>query len=518
VSRVASRAAALALALAAGAAWPHASLVDTSPVDGAQLEAPPAEAVLRFDEPVTPTAVRLLDGSGTPVPLPAPPRARDNEIHVALPAGLRAGQYLLSFRVTSLDSHPVGGSVAFAIGTEPATTRVAGSAETGAAWPRVALRALHYLALFAAAGGALFLLLVAPFPGQRKLLVGAAAIAALTALAGAGLQGAALADATVLGFDAWHAGLASSRGRSAIVAVLGALAIAGAVTLPRQSARAALLAAGTILLIGSLLLTGHAATARPRAFATTALAAHALAAVFWAGSLVALFAILRAGADEVLPALRRFSRIAIVAVPVLALGAIGFAAVQLSALADLRQTPYGGLILLKALLLAVLVALAAVNRFRLVPALGRGDARAADGLRRTIAGEIALVVCVAGVTAVLSQTPPPRPAATGVVLSLHAGERSVELAVAPAHAGRNTIRATFGELDARRPEPAEVILEIANPGAGVEPIVRRPERVAPGVYRHEGGELAFVGTWTIAIHARIGDFDRVVFRAELAIR
>jgi copper transport protein len=517
VTALARPGAALALALAAGAAWPHASLVGTSPADGARLEAPPAELLLRFDEPVTPTAVRLLDASGTPVPLPAAPAARDNEIHVALPVGLRAGQYLVSFRVTSLDSHPVGGSVAFAIGADLPAPGLRPAAPEGSAyaWPRVALRALHYLALFAAAGGALFLLLVAPFPGARAILVGAGAVAAFTALVGVGLQGAALADAGVLDRDAWHAGLASSRGRSAIVLALGALAIAGGAMATRRPVRRGLLAAGAILAVGSLLLTGHVATARPHVPATAALAAHAFAAVFWAGSLVALFATLRAGAAEALPALRRFSRIAAVAVPVLALGAIGFATVELGALADLRQTSYGGLVLLKALLLIVLVALAAVNRFRLVPALGRGDAGAAGWLRRTIAGEIGLVVCVAGVTAVLSQTPPPRPAAAGVVLSLRAGDRSLELAVAPAHAGRNTIRATFPAGSA---EPAEVTLEIGNAGAGVEPIVRRPVRVAPGAYRYAGDELAFPGTWTVAVHARIGEFDRVVFRAELAIR
>jgi copper transport protein len=521
VSRAAPRVAALALGLIASAAWPHASLVDTHPADGARLEAPPAEVVLRFDEPVTPIAVRLLDASGAPLTLPAPPAAHDNQIRVAVPPGLPPGPYLLSYRVTSLDSHPVGGSVAFAVGTDApaAASGATGPADSGPGWPRVALRALHYLALFTAAGGALFLLLVAPFPGQRPILVGAAAIAALTAIAGTGLQGAALMDAPVLGLDAWRAGLASSRGRSAVVLVAGALAIAGGATVRRQPLGRGLLAAGAIVSMGSLLLTGHVATARPPVFAGAALAAHVFAAAFWAGSLVALWAMLRGStAVQALPALRRFSRIAIVAVPMLALGALGFATIQLGALADLRTTPYGGLILLKALFLAALVGLAALNRVRLVPALARGDGRAAGRLRGSIGGELVLVACVAGVTAVLSQTPPPRTAATTVVRTLHAGERSLELSVAPARAGRNTIGVRFTEIDGGRPEPAEVTLEIANPAAGVEPIVRRAERLAPGDYRYEGGELAFPGAWTVEIHARVGDFDRLVFRAELAIR
>ncbi len=519
----AARAAALALALCAGEAWAHAALVETAPADGARLEAPPAEVVLRFNEPVTPIAVRLLDASGAPVALRTAPTAQGNEVQITVPPGLRTGQYLLSFRVTSLDSHPVGGSVAFSIGTETSAPgpRVAALGESAPEWPRVVTRALHYLALFTAAGGALFLLLVAPFPGQRAILAGAAALTALTATVGAGLQGAALvgAGAGLFDIDAWHAGLASSRGRSAIVAALGASAIVGGAVAKGRPLRSGLLVVGAVLAVGSLLLTGHVATAQPRALAATALAAHVFPAAFWAGSLLALFATLRAGPSAgASVALRRFSRIAIVAVLVLALGALAFATIQLGALEDLVDTAYGRLILLKSVLLTGLVALAALNRLRLVPALEHGSPRAAGRLRRSIAGEIALIACVGGVTAVLAQTPPPRTPAASIVRTLHAGDRSLELSVAPARAGRNTIRATFREAGAGRPEPAEVTLEILNPGAGVEPIVRRAERLAPGEYRHEGGELAFPGAWTVEVHARIGEFDQLVFRTELAIR
>lgn len=102
--------------------------------------------------------------------------------------------------------------------------------------------------------------------------------------------------------------------------------------------------------------------------------------------------------------------------------------------------------------------------------------------------------------------------------TLSVGDRALGLSVTPARAGRNTLRARFLETGAGRPEPAEVNFELANPDAGVEPIVRAAQRIAPGDYRHEGSELAFPGAWTIEVHARVGDFDRLVFRAELAIR
>jgi hypothetical protein len=42
--------------------------------------------------------------------------------------------------------------------------------------------------------------------------------------------------------------------------------------------------------------------------------------------------------------------------------------------------------------------------------------------------------------------------------------------------------------------------------------------VAPGDYRLEGSELAFAGAWSIEIHARVSDFDRVTLRGRLVIR
>jgi putative copper export protein len=67
--------------------------------------------------------------------------------------------------------------------------------------------------------------------------------------------------------------------------------------------------------------------------------------------------------------------------------------------AGLIGTAYGWVLLLKAA--ALLLGLAAINRFRLTPALGRQDAQPARGaLMRTIAAETVLglmVVLAAGV-------------------------------------------------------------------------------------------------------------------------
>ena len=77
--------------------------------------------------------------------------------------------------------------------------------------------------------------------------------------------------------------------------------------------------------------------------------------------------------------------------PLLGLAGVGLAAVLLPDLAALRR-PYGQILCVKALLFAVLLALAARNKLALVPALARADLRALPVLRRNLLLEYALIV------------------------------------------------------------------------------------------------------------------------------
>ena len=111
----------LALAAAwSGGALGHAGLVASTPADGASLAAPPMSVELRFTEPVTPVAIRLFAGSAPAVSLSAPQTTSD-VVQLALPPKLGEGLYVVSFRVISIDSHPVGGSIVFAVEVVPGT-------------------------------------------------------------------------------------------------------------------------------------------------------------------------------------------------------------------------------------------------------------------------------------------------------------------------------------------------------------------------------------------------------------
>ncbi|MDQ2105145.1 copper resistance CopC family protein, partial [Azospirillum isscasi] len=190
--------AALMLMLLAAPALAHAVLVDSAPEDGARLDRPPAEAVLRFNEPVRPVAVTLIGPGGVELPLPAPPSAGDGALRVALPGGLAQGTHVLSYRVSSGDGHPVAGSILFGIGAEPERPAQAdGATPPATLLAAAAVRALHYGSLLAAVGGGLFLVLVAGrwSPLNRRLRPGLClgiGIAALVAVLNAGLAGQVL--------------------------------------------------------------------------------------------------------------------------------------------------------------------------------------------------------------------------------------------------------------------------------------------------------------------------------------
>jgi putative copper resistance protein D len=173
--------------------------------------------------------------------------------------------------------------------------------------------------------------------------------------------------------------------------------------------------------LGLLAAAGHAAAVEPgTAAAIGADVLHLAAAGVWVGGLLPLAALLRAGSEEAgadarpyaVLTTRRFSRLALVAVGLLALTGVANALNHVATIAGLVGTPYGRWLLLKLLILAPILALAAVNRRRLLRALS-GDGPtvgrpAMRRLRRFVVAEAALALALLAVVAVMSATPPAR--------------------------------------------------------------------------------------------------------------
>ncbi|MCO7220178.1 copper resistance protein CopC, partial [Klenkia sp. PcliD-1-E] len=116
---------------AAGPASAHATLVTSSPAEGARLDTAPAEVTLQFDEAVSLGAgyARVLGAGGDRVDTGAA-SVTDDVLTIPLRDDLPDASYVVTWRVVSADSHPVSGAYAFVVGDGelvPATGAEAGS-------------------------------------------------------------------------------------------------------------------------------------------------------------------------------------------------------------------------------------------------------------------------------------------------------------------------------------------------------------------------------------------------------
>ena len=109
------------LVLYAAPASAHATLVTSTPGDGARLKSAPASVSITFDEPVSISYFHVIDPSGDRVEAGTPthPGGDGTKIAVNLRPGLGDGTYVESWRVISADSHPVAGTVRFVVGNGP---------------------------------------------------------------------------------------------------------------------------------------------------------------------------------------------------------------------------------------------------------------------------------------------------------------------------------------------------------------------------------------------------------------
>ncbi|MDE2149316.1 MAG: CopD family protein [Gammaproteobacteria bacterium] len=171
--------------------------------------------------------------------------------------------------------------------------------------------------------------------------------------------------------------------------------------------------AAAALAAASLSLASHAAAAsqRWRLFADLA---HVLAAALWLGALPLLAAMLYGDGAEPARAqrvIRRFSRMGVVCVAVLAFsGGVNASPLGLSA-AVWWGSGYGRMVLVKIALFSAMLGLAAYNRWRLTPCLAGTEARAAmQALRRSIGAELLLGAVILMVVGMLGATMPPHTA------------------------------------------------------------------------------------------------------------
>lgn len=277
-------------------------------------------------------------------------------------------------------------------------------------WVVLGLRAASFVAIFQAAGAAIFLLLFERSIGEPnaeriRAAARAATVAALclTVLHYV-LTPARMAGSFAATFDPslGELLLASSAGTASVVRVVGLGLLT--LSLDRPSRASTIGAAvGTALTLGSFALMGHTVIHPQRALLLPLLLVHVGVAAFWFGALWPLRLVTRAEpAERAATVVARFSAYAARLVPLLFVCGVLLAVLFVRSLAELA-TPYGAMVLGKTAGFAAVLRLAALNKWRYVSRLILGDRGAAMALGKTAVAEwVMLAVVLAAIAAMTS--------------------------------------------------------------------------------------------------------------------
>ena len=272
----------------------------------------------------------------------------------------------------------------------------------------IVIRAASFVASLQAAGLAIFTALFAHYLGTsagpiRRLGVYSALIGLALVLAHHGLEAARMTGELS---GLWDLGLQkqvlhSSTGAASVARLVALLLIAmGAARNGSPWRLLGLL--GAVALAVAFLLVGHTSTHPQRWALAPLLLTHLLIIAFWFGALPSLMLASRQEAAATAARLvASFTAIATWLVPLIAFAGLAMAFILIPSPSALLR-PYGVLLMVKLGLFAALMVLAALNKWRLGPAIAAGGAPSLTALNRSIALEYVLIVAVLAATATLT--------------------------------------------------------------------------------------------------------------------
>jgi copper transport protein len=498
--------AAAVLSLVGGIAAAHANYVKSNPASDARLTKPPTDVRVTFSE--LPDArgsdLAVLDVDGKRLDNRDVTLVSDepNTLRVTV-GGLGDGGYLVAWTALSaVDGHETKGLIAFSVNAPLPPIKDVGPATPPPTAGEIAGRMLSYVGMALLTGVAFFTMFIrvptsaAEERRERELvLVAGAALVAGGAILivgqGTNIPGRLLA---LLGVRA-VAGLAA----------MASLAVSSRL-LPPDARREATAFFGLIAGLTATLVSHAAASGDLRYVALDYL--HVIAISIWLGGVVAFayVALPSARADhpsELGRTVWRFSLTALVAVAVIVTTGVVQSLDRLVLVEDLIETPYGIALLAKVVLLALLLALGALNLLVWGPRLRRGE-RASTELRRDVMGESALFAGVLLAAAFLTAFAPPAQA-SGAAFdeTKHVSGMRVQLLTASTLPGRNryVVRVQQGLTPITGAEKVALRFTMVEHDMGEIELVAT-ER-APGEYVAEGSPTAMFGTWKAEVIVRL---------------
>lgn len=396
----------------------HASLEQRIPEANARLEQSPPFVALTFNEPIDPGvgSLEVLDSKSRKVTAGDPELSSNKtELKLALPA-LDDDVYTVTYRIVSEDGHPVSGSYVFVVGSPPewkdgstfegSLQAGSGSSSTGqqsSNWLMYIVRAVYYCALLLAAGVTAWSVLFRE-PGEsvhkvfRRLALIAVRSLLLSVLVLVFLQAREVMAGQPLG--KWITLFTeTSIGRAWLELIV--LSLVGFI-LPKLGKYVQLL--WVVLLVAVESLIGHPAANDPKLLTIAFDFVHLLAAAIWAGGLVVLLVLWNADRKEAGRFGASFSQGALISLIALVISGVIMTLLFLPKLSYLWLTTWGGLLVVKTILVVVVLVTGTLLRMRM-----RANGMPEGKLLRADAVFMVSIVVIAAIFTYISPLPDNEP-------------------------------------------------------------------------------------------------------------
>ncbi len=552
LATVAAVAVVAVVVLTAAHASAHAVLLGSNPAAGSVLRASPGTVDLTFSEAVTltPDSLRVFGPDGDRVDDGTVGRAHDDgaTAAIALRAHLPDGTYLVSYRVVSADSHPIGGAYTFSVGHATATP-TPGGVDGGSNAVDVGLGIARWLGYAGSAlglGGLAFLVWCWPNGWRSRrarglVTGGVAALVAGTLLAlllkGPYDEGTGLG--TVTDRPQLRQVLATTYGQALDARLLLIAVLLLLLTYRDQLPRRLVTIAPAVLLAGvgiTFALCGHAAAGGHRPLAVTSDTLHVAAMSIWLGGLTMLLSVVTAedDRDRATPTVLRFSNVATGAVAVLVATGTYQTLREVRSWDVLLHTHYGHVLLVKLGIVGLAFLAAAGSRTwvwqtvnPVVPVHAVTSAPPAhdiDGrpqlrrLRLSVGVETVLLVGVLVATSLLVTSDPARSTTSvgPVTKTVSVGPDRVRVTAVPDGPRRVEVTLEVTDASGRPTEPKEIDASLTLTADQIGPLPITLDTTGRGKRSgHVGVPLA--GTWRLAVTVRTSAIDEATAYVDVAV-
>lgn len=504
---------AVIVAVTAGTTAPasaHAVLDSSSPAASTVLAQPPGEIALDFSEPVEESfaSIRLFEAgeADREIDIDTPRRlATDSSTLLASIPPIPDGLYVVVWRATSADGHPVSGAFPFEVGDTSsgrgadALDRIVASLNSDGSPLSVPLGIARFLAYLGAVVLIGLTVLHWRGPGLARagtvramtlavvgLAVGATAVLLLQGPHNVGGGWGDITDSALLA-DVVRTRVGAAMIARLCLALLWIVVILGAARglgggAPWQNAAFLVAVATTV----TYPMAGHLNAVQWPVAHVALGAAHVGAVAIWIGGLIG--AVIGRGDDNSL--VRRLSRLATWAMPVAVVTGLVNAARLTGGGDGLVDTAYGRTLVAKATLVVVAIALAAVVRRRLSGSSSFGSLLRAEVL-------VALAV-LAATAALTGSSPVPGDQPRAFTATLSQDGVIVDLAFSPAAVGTAEVHVIFTPPGGALAPISDVEVRMDLPARDLPAI---PVDVVPAGPNHFVGvaQIPYDGEWSVEV-------------------